>query len=302
MHNQLMLLEPSDNFLLYGDSGDGKTALLGEIAEHVFATTGKKTRIVTCDDGGTLTIQPYIDLGVVETVEMVGDPWVWLHHVVRGHSPDQTGSKTVWRPLTDDIGFIGFESMTSVSDYLMLDLAAKAAKGLNIGGGGAYKFSVGQGTEALEIGANNISHYGVVQNRILEEVRASQTLPVPIGWTAAVRRASDNESNSPVLGPQIAGKAATADIPRRFKYTFRVAAIPPATAKERERHVLYLGDHIDRTAANAKGLGNSRNPLAATPLPREIEPASLVEALRLIKAGQEEARGLIESRLGLAKA
>ena len=50
----------------YGRTNSGKTANLGKLAEHVMTTTGKRTRLYTGDLGGTATIQPHIDLGIVD--------------------------------------------------------------------------------------------------------------------------------------------------------------------------------------------------------------------------------------------
>ena len=48
------------------------------------------------------------------------------------------------------------------------------------------------------------------------------------------------------------------------------------------------------------GFGNARYSLdASTPLPLSVEPASLVEALRLIEGGAEEAESNLRLELGL---
>lgn len=282
-----------NSFLIYGDSGDGKTALVGETCEYVFKQGLGKTRLCTADRGGIKTVQPYIDLGLMEVEALDGDPWIWLNKVVRGHI--KRGGK--WVQDTKGIGLFAFESMTSVADALMQSLAQKAAQGVNVGGGGNVNFSVTDGTDTLKIGGNNMAHYGVVQTRIIEEVWASQSLPGWLIWTASAKRDEDPNATGKLLGPAIAGKALTGEVPRWFVYTFRVAAIP-ATTNTAERHILYPGDFTDIASGNAKGLGNSRIAMDAPKLPSSIEPASIVKALELINGGYSTAVETIRKRLG----
>ena len=290
-----MSIVRDNSFLIYGDTGDGKTALIGELAEHIYKTTGGQiTRLATADRGGVKTIQPYIDLGIIELVSMDGDPWIWLNKVVRGHIK----RNDKWVHDITNIGLFAFESMTSVADSLMQELAKKAAMGVNIGGGGNINFTVTAEGESLKIGGNNMAHYGVVQTRIIEEVWESQKLPGWLVWTASAKRDEDPNATGKLLGPAIAGKALTGEVPRWFVYTFRVAAVP-ATGSTPEKHILYLGDHSDPSSGNAKGLGNTRLPLDAPKLPTSIEPASIVKALELIQGGSEKATVEIKKRLGL---
>lgn len=285
------------SILLYGDSGDGKTSLIGELAEWVYKTERKKTRLYTSDRGGLETIRPYIDLGVIESEELgTQDPWMWLNKAVRGYVK-RDGKWTLDAKLNEGIGLYAFEGMTSVADALMQNLAQKAAAGTNIGGGGNVNFTITADGESLKVGGNNMAHYGVVQTRIVEEVWESQRLPGWLIWTAAVKRDDDPNAAGKVLGPAIAGKALTGEVPRWFVYTFRVAAIPSASGPE--RHILYLGDHQDITSGGAKGLGNTRVPLDAPKLPATIEPASVVKAIEAIQAAYEPAVKAIKARLGM---
>lgn len=286
-----------NNILLYGDTGDGKTALAGELAESIYKKEKKKARLYSMDRGGLRTIKPYIDLGIIEP-EILGDgdPWIFLHNAVRGRVRDGAGK---WQEgKRDDIGLYIFESMTSGADALMQSLALKAAAGVNIGGGGNVNFTITEEGQSLKVGGNNQSHYGVVQGRIVQEVWESQRLPGWLLWTASAKRDEDQNSSGRILGPQIAGKALTGEVPRWFVYTFRVAAIP-AQGATAERHILYLGDHTDPNSGGSKGLGNTRVPMDAPKLPPSIEPASLVKAIEMINAGDAPAMEAIRRRIGL---
>lgn len=283
--------------LLYGRTRSGKTTQIGELAEYVFKTTGKRTRLYTTDRGGYDPIRPYIDLGVIEVVEQGdSDPWVFLNKIVRGFIRDERGKWVAGK--NDDIGLWAFESLTAHSDNLMNSLALKAADGLNVGGTANVNFNVSGDGETMKIGGNNMSHYNVVQTRITEEVWQSQKLQGQfVLWTASAAKDDDPNASGKVLGPAVCGKALTTEVPRWFHLTFRMDALP-AAAGQQERHVLYLGNHVDAGAGNAVGLGNTRTPLDA-PVIKEskIEPASIVKALTLIDGGYNEAVQKIKQRL-----
>jgi hypothetical protein len=119
-------------------------------------------------------------------------------------------------------------------------------------------------------------------------------------WTALARRATDNDTNAPILGPQIVGKALTSEAPRWFAYTFRTMATPPdAITRKAGTHTLFFDDHTDITMPGAKGLGNSRAPLDAVRI-EPITPASIVKALAALKEASEGAEGKIRARLATA--
>ena len=271
------------------------------MAEYVYKTEKKTTRLAASDRGGLETIRPYVDLGIIEVVELgESDPWIWLNKVVRGGV--KRDGKWVLDPAANaKVGLWAFEGMTSIADALMQSLAQKAATGTNIGGGGNVNFTISGEGENIKIGGNNQAHYGVVQTRIVEEVWQSQKLDGWTMWTAATKRDEDPNAAGKVLGPAIVGKALTAEVPRWFVYTFRVAAVPGAGGTA-ERHILYLGDHQDVNSGGAKGLGNTRVPLDSPKLPATIEPASLVKAIDLIQASYNPAVDAIRKRLNLTAA
>src|SRR6266853_165042 len=284
--------------LLYGRTRSGKSTQIGQLAEYVYKTEGKNTRLYTADRGGVDPVRPYVDLGIIEVVAMEKtDPWIFLNKAVNGYVRDAAGK---WVPgKNDNIGMFAFESMTSFADELMASMARKAGEGVNIGGGSNVAFQVGGDGESLKISGSNMAHYGVCQTRITDEVWASQKLNAPyILWTASVSKDDDQASSNKVLGPQVAGKALTSEVPRWFNLTFRLDCLAAQNGKP-ERHILYLGNNVDLTAGNAIGIGNTRTPLDSKPLPASIEPASIVQALTMIDSGHSEAMDLIKKRMGL---
>lgn len=289
---------------MYGRSRAGKTALVAELAEHLKLTTGKKTLVNWIDKGGLGPLVPLIDLGVVDlNTQEKTSPWIFMNKVSTGQVRNKEGK---WVPADlSQYAMVANESMTGFSDAFMNSLAQMSADGTNIGGAGNVGFKVedgeGPNKEVLKIGGNNMGHYNVVQNRILDEVWRSQRLDVPvILWTASASRDEDPNSTGKVIGPQLAGKALTSEMLRQFDLTFRVDCLPAQGGKP-ERHIMYLGNSVDIAAGNAVGLGNTRVPMGAKELPSSIEPASLVGALKLIENAEKEAMEVIRKRIEAKK-
>jgi hypothetical protein len=286
--------------LLYGSTGAGKTAQVGELAEHYFKTLKKRTRIYAADKGGWEVIKPHIDLKIIEIVPLFGDVFVWLDHAVKG-------DKIVngkWVPGIDpDIAMYAFEGFTSISDNLMLWMSQASSNGVNIGGGGSFSFVAGGkevGAEKVKIGSNNMAHYSVAQQQVFEKSTQSQSLPGTVLWTAGDRRGED-DANGGVVGPQAAGKALTGELPRCFQYTFRI--VSEVLPNQDTTHVLYTDSHVEmQSKGMAKALSNGRVPLAGgdtAKVPSKISPASLVQVLQLLEKRQDAAKIAMMKRLGL---
>jgi hypothetical protein len=285
--------------LLYGRTNSGKTAQIGVLAEYVKKLTGLNTRLATADKGGTRTVKPYIDEGIIEPVAMGNtDPWIFLNKVTHGYVRDAQGK---WI-LGDNskVGMFAFESFRSFAEELKSSMAVKAGQGINIGGGANISFKVSGDGETLTVGGGNQAHYMMAQDRITEEVWASLKLDAPfIMWTSSVSKDEDTTAAGKILGPDVIGKALTAETPRWFDLTFRIDVIAAQQGKP-ERHILYLGNHIDMSAGNAAGLGNTRMPLDAPALKENtIEPANIVKAIELIDSGSALAREVIRKRLNM---
>lgn len=285
--------------LMYARSRGGKTSQLAELSEYVKITTGKKSLVYSIDRGGIGPMVPLIDLGVIDLVEQNDtNPWIFMNKVSNGFVRDPN-NKWVKADMSA-YGMVGIESMTGFSDAFMNDLAAQSAMGTNIGGAANVSFNVTGDGESFKIGGNNMGHYNVVQNRILDEVWRSQRLPVDyLVWTASASRDDDPNSSGKVIGPAIAGKALTSEMLRHFDLTFRLDCLPSAQGKP-ERHILYLGNSLDLAAGNATSLGNTRVPMGAKELPASIEPASIVKAIKMIDEASREATEVIKKRMGTA--
>ena len=296
--------QSATTILLYGRTNSGKTAQIGALAEYVFKHTGKKTRLYTADKGGLDTIQPYIDLEIIELVEILdSSPWIFVNKAVRGYIRDTTGKWVLDKAKNAQIGCYAFESLRGIAEALMLDMAVKAGKGVNIGGGSNIAFQVEGDGETLKVSGSNMAHFGVAQATMTAEVWESQKLDADfIIWTSSVSKDDDTNAGGKVLGPDVIGKALTAEVPRWFNLTWRIDVLPAQGGKP-ERHILYMGNHVDAGAGNASGLGNIRRPLDAPPTPLTIEPADIVKAIQLVQEdGVKIASEVIAKRLGLKDA
>ena len=285
--------------LIYGRSGAGKSAQIGELSEHEFVTNGKITRLYTADKGGVKVIQPHIDAGLIEVVAIEDtDPWVFLNAASLGKTR-QSGKWILDAKANDKIGCWAFESMRAFAENLKGNMAEMAGKGVNIGGGSNINFSVSGDGETLKVSGSNMAHYGVAQDRMTAEIWRSLKLPGDyVVWTSSVSKDEDINSGGKVIGPDVIGKALTTETPRWFDLTYRIDVLP-ASGTQPERHVLFLGNHVDTGAGGAAGLGNIRLPLDADKLAVTIiEPASIKKALELVEASSKTAFAKLQARLG----
>jgi hypothetical protein len=269
---------------LYSLTGGGKTTQVGEYAKYVKRTRGLGTVLNSCDRGGYLSIAPLVRAGIITPNELGpdDDPFIWLDEGVRGVRVDP-----------EKTGCVVFDSGSSASEAL-LSRIAKAD--FQVGQQKTQKFVVAKGEKNLSVAINNQAHYGIAQQYMLDAIWTSTWLTrkgIDVIWTFTVYRGEEQDS-TPILGPKLAGKALTAEIPKWFEYTFRLDSIPVDGAEP--RHVLYTSEHSE-LGGMGHSFGNSRYPLGVTPLPAVIEPASLVEAIELIEKGQQEADEKLKEEL-----
>lgn len=197
------------------------------------------------------------------------------------------------------VGCWAFESMRSIAEALKVDMAEQAGKGISIGGGSNINFSVSGDGETLKVSGSNMAHYGVAQDRITTEIWKSHKLPGDyVAWTSSVSKDEDINAAGKIIGPDVIGKALTTETPRWFDLTYRIDVLP-ASGNTPERHILFLGNHVDIGAGGASGLGNIRLPLDADPLKQNtIEPASIKKALEIVEAASQTASAKLKARLG----
>ena len=288
--------------LLYGSTNAGKSTQIGVLAEDIFKRTGKKTRVYTADRGGTDPIRPHVDLGIIEIVEIGdSDPWIFINKAVRGFIKID-GKWVLDKERNSMVGFYAFESAHGIAKLMKLDMERKAGMGISIGGDTNSSFEANGEGEKLKIGSTKgYQKFAIPQTRIQEEILESQRLDAEyVLWTAGASKDDDEVSANRVIGPDVIGKALTTTLPMDFNYTFRMSVIPSQGGKL-ERHLLYLGSHVDTLAGNTPSMGNIRRPLDAPPLKELIiEPADIVKALQVVRLdAAKAATEVIRKRLGM---
>lgn len=301
--NQRGIVKAGVTIMSYAMSGEGKTGQIGVLAEDVFAKTGKRTLLYSMDYGGWETISHLCgEDGIIDVVPMLGMPlpWEWTDLISQGMIPDEGKA---WTPLNGDVyGLAAFDGATGMGDILLKDMADKAGLGKNpTAQNPAIKFKEG----TVTINNNAPAHFGVVQQQLMACMRKSSLIPVEmVLWTALAKGgAGDEATQELVVGPQMVGKAVTAQIPQIFVYTFRLAAIPanPGMGIPNATTRLYLHPHMEGVSAGSKGLANPRGPVGEE-IPDFIEPASIPKALEIIGEAKVKAKAAFDERIAKIRA
>lgn len=289
MAEQPLSLPQDLSVLLFGDTGHGKSTLIAELIEELYVTQGTTAAVFLADRG---SIKPYKILqehGAVTAYTPQGNPWMWMHHALRGEVRTEEGK---YEPVAKEgVGLIVHEGLTAYAELLMSAMATMSSNGTNIGGEGAWNVVLREGKDMLKVGTSNMAHYGMAQLQIREGVLAPKP-PVPHIYTAGVRR-GESAANTPVLGPLVVGEALTGQLPRWMDYTFRCAMTSG-------KYYLHLSPHTDQhLGPRTVVLSNPRLPKAGkeVEVPPSIEPASLVKALRLLAAREAAAAKELSARL-----
>lgn len=291
--------------LLYGPTGSGKTPQIGLLAEEVFVTTGLKTRLYTADFGGLDTLQPYIDLDIIELVELgTSDIWIFLNKAVRGETRGKDGKWSLDTAANAKIGAYAFESAHGIAQLIQMDMEAQAGKGNAIGGDTNTSFTIKTADGELKVGSQKgFGKYGIPQSQVLQAIYSSFRLPAQyVLWTAGQNMDKDEITTTKVVGPDVIGRALTGVLPKDFNYCFRLG-VTPAQGGKQEEHVLYLGTHIDPQAGGATAIGNIRRPLDSGDIKElVVKPANLVKALKTVREdANKAATEAIKKRIASAK-
>lgn len=204
----------SDNYaasiLAYGGTGTLKTTNVGAFARYVWETTRAPTRLVFADNGGWEPIQPYIDAGIILPYRLRDNPTLLeqIRLLMKGHWPDKDGNFGK-EPNLDNVGANAAEGLTSISMLILRHLVGKGQK--------ISEDIVGTFREGNEVfGAAGRSHYGFVQQFILDFIGAFSTLPTlskRVMFTAHEGKGQDSQTRQTVYGPAAVGQAVTDKIP-----------------------------------------------------------------------------------------
>jgi hypothetical protein len=140
-------------------------------------------------------------------------------------------------PGFEDIGCVGYDSLTSMGEWMMADLNFRAGNGTLGGMKGNINTVLSAG---LTFGTGGMAAVGFAQNRIPDCPRNAVNIPglvVPPIFTALEKKAADSDSKLPVYGPQVPGSAKTSDVPSYFGNCWIATKVQE---EGREIHRLYL--------------------------------------------------------------
>jgi hypothetical protein len=235
------------SIMCYGDTGVGKTTQFRYFAEYVHQRYGLKSRMI-CTDGGSLweCVQDFIDEGWVDAIQVPTapeyNPFSVMRKFGRGQWPEggrinaptptlvsgtikyQTNTKwTAWGAKeTAEIGLVCTDSLTGYSSAFMFDASVKNIRT------GENANPTTRTEEGETSGSNTISHYGDVQNEIKNYINSIVALPAPFSYFTALAGGGTEKTDGvkrPVLGPQIAGTAATGELPKLVTNCFHLVGV-----------------------------------------------------------------------------
>lgn len=258
--NPTTTLGSAKTMLIYGETQSGKTSLLGTMARALHQRTGKITRLILCDEGGPSAIQPEIDEGIIEVVDLVADeqPQSNLMWLAKGAWPGVNGSIDQKSKLPSNVGMVALDSLTSAASLVINHFVQS---GLKI----AQDIVALREEQGLKFGNAAPAHYGAVQQFILQLITQMGALPCErVVFTALESKAEDQVDKSVILGPLIAGKALTGVIPSRMNRLLHLEIAPSADRKSRTYRI-YFQPHVDPTLGRVWP-ANLRLPLKSQPI------------------------------------
>jgi hypothetical protein len=214
-----MIQQSAKSICLYGSTGSRKTTNIGRFARYIHESTGKMTRLVTAEGGNLEPVMEEIDDGLIEVayVSEHKDLLAILRALSRGRWPEDVGGKLKFGGVNlGQVGGYAVEGITTIAVLMLRHLANEGRK--------INEEVVGQFTEGnLDMGldpkdskfsAPARSHYGFVQNTILDIIQGFTALPISrVLFTAHEGKGQDDFSKQLVYGPAAVGKAATSAIP-----------------------------------------------------------------------------------------
>ena len=240
--------------LIYSETGDGKTATLGDAAEFYYQRTGLPSLLISSDPGGWDTIKAHCDAGVVLPFKLIRErpnPMWDMELLVRGHRPkDLTDpfSPLSAEPQLDDISAIFFDGITSMCEILFeWHLHSITVSGnivtpgdVKIGGLAKENFIFAGPEHSRRISSQ--TDYGEIQKTARGLLNAAARTRIPIIFTALPCKGEDDNSR-PINGPQFTGKALTGSCGNLFGNMLHLF---PIYDKEGNRTVkMFLKNHVD---------------------------------------------------------
>jgi hypothetical protein len=284
----------------YGQSMTGKSEGAASLIEQVYENEGLLARVLIGDGSKATYIERgLVDAGVVQVCDYSIREWPLstMQQLCDGWFPaDPEDPKSPLLPPKPEViaklGVVVIEGLAVASQYLMGDmhggLAEQAGRGIKIGQdspvvGRDVEYDpktgapiAGTGT-GLSFGGNAVAHYGFAQRRMLANLERSKRFPHYVIWTTHEMGAENKVTKEKLVGPEVAGQAMTANLPRHFNNTLHFATAAKK-AKHKDGHTeaqvyeldveyrIYTRDHFDadgqtmtKFKAGARGIAPSVN-------------------------------------------
>lgn len=242
----------------YGQSGTGKSEGAASVIERIYEMDGLTSRVIVGDGSkATYLDRGLIDAGVVEIVDFSIRDWplTTMQQLTEGFWPEDVNDpKSPLKPPTADslkrLGVFVVEGLSVGAQYIMGDrrggLAEQASRGIKIGqdspvfavdalldkNGQPIKDS-GPGTT---FGGNPIAHFAFAQRRLSSYIERTKVFPNIVIWTAHERSTEDKISKEKLVGPEAAGEAMTANLPRVFNNTLHFTTASKKKDKVKDAH------------------------------------------------------------------
>lgn len=241
-----MLINRANTLLVYGETGTYKTSNVGRFARYVYERTGKPTRLVSADGGGWMPVQAEIDAGIIDALRIVEaeQPLPLLRKLGQGYWP--IDGKLVLSDLSD-VGAYAVEGLTSIPMLLLRHLVKTGRK--------VSEEVIGKFEEEIEVDGKKVketfsapsrSHYGFIQNFVLDMLAAFRALPVErVLFTAHEGKGSDDITNQMVYGPATVGKAITDRIPSEVGDLLHFYATPVGGNRAKLEIRCFMDKHPD---------------------------------------------------------
>ena len=243
-----MLVKRANSLLTYAPTGHYKTTNVGRFARYEYERTGKRTRLISADGGGWAPCQAEIDVGIIEPLRIVeaDQPLPLLRKLSQGYWPNEAGNTLTLAGL-DDVGAYAIEGIQSISTLLLRYIVASGRKiSQEVIGLFQEKINVDNKDVNVSFGAASPSHYGLVQNEVLQLIANFRALPVDrVLFTSAEAKGKDDiNDNSTVYGPASIGKALTDKLPFEFGDLLHFSSVPVGNTGKMEVRC-YLVAHPD---------------------------------------------------------
>lgn len=229
--------------VFFGDTGARKTTAMGDAAEYLYeATGGKPGRAIYSDGGGWKPIKGIVSAGIIQPFNIIIEPHIpqIMVRLSQGYWPakldPETGLRILkgkietaedWLPPSaeylDKIGFYIWEGLSGTAELYMRWL--RDNPNFTIGGDANSRVTIldplstekdVKGNGILTFAANGKMHWNWAGQNTLDRVATFGCLPVKIVLITAHEASgnTDDDSQEPIKGPMVVGKAATGKVAR----------------------------------------------------------------------------------------